>query len=104
MNSINVSYPVIGSSALQVKGVPAHAAERIIAFPGKSLLLKDDSPEYASSGYSAAFEKILHSEIMLDLRLGTARGIPFNKMKKSQSVGAGLTCFIVALIAIFIGV
>ncbi|MEF9840973.1 MAG: hypothetical protein RR955_00290 [Raoultibacter sp.] len=104
MNSINVSYPVIGSSALQAKGVSAHAAERIIEFPGKPLSVKDDIPKCVSSGYLTAFEKIMHSEAVLDLRLGTARGIPFNKMKKSQSLAAGLTCFVVALVAIFIGV
>ncbi|MEG1830213.1 MAG: hypothetical protein RR204_00170 [Raoultibacter sp.] len=103
MKNTKTHYPVVGTSALQVQHALHQKGQHIIAFPGTSPVVAGAHVEQAPSLHTRLIRKMDQSEALSELRFGSMRGVPFQKVKTWQSFAAGCTCFATALIVIFFG-
>ncbi|MEG0476558.1 MAG: hypothetical protein RR572_02680 [Raoultibacter sp.] len=103
MKNTKTHYPVVGTSALQVQHTSNQKGHHIIAFPGTPSVVTGAHAEQAPSFRTRFIRKMDQSEALSELRFGSMRGLPFQKVKTWQSFAAGCTCFVTALIVIFFG-
>ncbi|MEG1750218.1 MAG: hypothetical protein RR241_00430 [Raoultibacter sp.] len=103
MKIIKTQYPVAGTSALQVEHPINHRGEHIIAFPGQRVSSPFSLQESKPSFHTNVLSALKQSEAFTELRFGSMRGVPFNKMKTGQSIMTGCACAVLSLIVIFFG-